>query len=73
MVPYELAHKPETKSEIDVFECADARLSLRDVDQRELADALMASAVAVARPEDVAMLKAGYALALERERATSTR
>lgn len=55
------------------FERIEPRLRLRDIDQQELADALMACALAGASPDEVPMLRAGYALALERERATSTR
>jgi hypothetical protein len=49
------------------------RFTLRDVDQHELADALMACALAVASPHEVPTLKAGYALALQRERTTAAR
>jgi hypothetical protein len=73
LVPYELAGKVESKSELDGLESTGVCLTVRDIDQRELADALMACAFAVAAPDEVATLKAGYALALERERATSTR
>ncbi len=51
----------------------EARATLRDVDQHELANALMACALAGASPDEVSTLKAGYALALQRERTTATR
>jgi hypothetical protein len=57
----------------DAVEQVEPRRSLSDFDQHELADALMACALAVASPDEVPMLKAGYALALQRERTTSTR
>lgn len=75
LVRYELASRPEGAREQEdgavEFDCSAARLTLRDVDQREVANALMASALRTARPDEVEVLKAGYALALER--ATSTR
>lgn len=54
-------------------ERVEPRLTLRDVDQQEMADALMACALAEASPHEVPTLKAGYALALQRERTTATR
>ncbi len=65
-----LASAVEIEDDLDL-DTSDARVSLRDGDQRDLSDALMACAVAEARPEEAEMLEAGYRLALERDRMAS--
>jgi hypothetical protein len=67
------AVKAQTTTAIKESVLVAGSVKLSDLDQRCLSDALMEAALAQARPDEVEMLKAGYALALERDRATSTR
>jgi hypothetical protein len=74
MLVTHLASTSATAAEIDddlELDTSDARAPLRGADQRELSDALMACALAEARPEERQMLEAGYRLALERDRLAS--